>query len=330
MRKLHQTHEFILFVLVLLLCLAIGLKNPVFWSLANVFDLLKSSVTLGLLALGVLVILISGDIDISFPAIAAFSMYVTCLIANATGLGSQIVVLFGIAAATGGLLGLFNAVFIHFFRLPALIVTLGTGSLIRGGLLAFVGTKIITDLPESMVSFSKLRIFTQQLPSGETIGLAVSFFMLIGISVLVHLLLNHTLLGRGIFALGGAPEAARRVGFNLRRIRFFIFGLVGCLAGVVGVIHAANMRNANPFDLSGLELTVIAAVVVGGADIAGGKGTVIGTLLGTLLLVIIGNSLILMGLPTQWHKVAVGAIIIVSAGMAAWRRRLERNARGRK
>jgi simple sugar transport system permease protein len=330
MRRLIQTHEFVLFVLVALLCVAIGIKNPAFWSLGNVFDLLKSSVTLGLLALGVLVILISGDIDISFPAIAAFSMYVTCLIAGATGLGDHIAILFGMAAATGGLLGMFNAVFIHFFRLPALIVTLGTASLIRGGLLAFVGTRIITDLPESMVAFSRAQLFRQQLPGGETIGLAVSFFILIGVALLVQFLLKHTLLGRGIYALGGAPEAARRAGFNIRRIRFFIFGLVGCLAGVVGIIHASNMRNANPFDLSGLELTVIAAVVVGGADITGGKGTVIGTLLGTLLLVIIGNSLILLGLPTQWHKVAVGTIIIVSAGMAAWRRRMGRNSGRRK
>jgi hypothetical protein len=110
MRKLFQTHEFVLLVLVVLLCVAIGIKNPAFWSLGNVFDLLKSSVTLGLLALGVLVILISGDIDISFPAIAAFSMYVTCLIAGATGLGDHIAVLFGMAAATGGLLGVFQQV----------------------------------------------------------------------------------------------------------------------------------------------------------------------------------------------------------------------------
>ena len=324
MKKLVHTHEFVLLILVAVLCVAIGMKNPSFWSMANVFDLLKSSVTLGILALGVLVILISGDIDISFPAIAAFSMYVTCLIARTTELVDHIAILFGIAAAIGGLLGLFNAVFVHFFRLPALIVTLGTASLIRGGLLAFVGTKIVTDLPESMVTFSQARLLDKQLPNGETIGLAVSFFLLVGAALMVQFLLRQTLLGRGVYALGGSREAAHRAGFNVRRIQFFIFGLVGCLAGVVGIIHASNMRNANPFDLSGLELTVIAAVVVGGADITGGKGTVVGTILGVLLLVIIGNSLILLGLPTQWHKVAVGAIIIASAGSTAWRGRMGR------
>jgi simple sugar transport system permease protein len=87
------------------------------------------------------------------------------------------------AAATGGLLGMFNAVFIHSFRLPALIVTLGTASLVRGGLLAFVGTRIITDLPESIVAFSRAQLFRQQLPGGETIGLAVSFFILVGVAL---------------------------------------------------------------------------------------------------------------------------------------------------
>lgn len=326
MKKLIQTHEFVLLVVIVLLGAAIGIKNPSFFSLANGFDLLKSSVTLGILSLGVLVILISGDIDISFPAIAAFSMYVTCLIARATGLVDHITVLFGIAAAMGCGLGMLNAVFVHFFRLPALIVTLGTGSLIRGGLLAFVSTRIITDLPESMVTFSKCRFFKQQLPTGETIGLAGSFFILVAAALFTQLLLRHTLLGRGIYALGGAPEAARRAGFNTRRIQFFIFALVGCLAGIVGIIHASNMRNANPFDLAGLELTVIAAVVVGGADITGGKGTVVGTVLGVLLLVIVNNSLILVGLPTEWHKVVVGVIIVVSAGVTAWRAQTQRTS----
>jgi len=324
MRDIFQKHELLLLVLIAVLCTVIGIKNPSFFSLGNVFDLLKSSVTLGILALGVLIVLVSGNIDISFPAIAAFSMYVTCLLVPALGLTDHIVILFGISASVGCLLGFLNAFFIYNFNLPALIVTLGTGSLIRGCLLAFVGTKIITNLPRSMVEFSRASLFTQQLPSGETIRLAVSFPIFVVVAVLAWFLLNHTLLGRGIYALGGAPEAAKRVGFNIRRIQFFIYGSIGFLAGLVGIIHASNMRNANPRDFMGLELTVIAAVVLGGASITGGRGTVAGTILGVLLLVIINNSLILVGLPTEWHKVIIGSIIIVSTGVTAWR------ARGRK
>ena len=96
-------------------------------------------------------------------------------------------------------------------------------------------------------------------------------------------------------------------------------GLAGLLAGVVGIVHASHLRNANPFDIVGIELTVIAAVVLGGASITGGKGRVTGTLLGVLLLGIIHKGLIPLGLPTQWHKVFIGLIILVSTGVTAWR-----------
>ena len=321
MRRVFHKHEYLLLALIIVLCVVIGARNPSFYSLGNIFDLIKSSLTLGLLALGVLVVLISGNIDVSFAAIAAFSMYVTCRIAVAPGFPDHIVVIFGLSAIVGCLLGFLNALFIHYFRLPALIVTLGTGSMIRGCLLAFVGTKIITNLPGSMVQFSKASLFKQQLPSGETIGLAASSLILVAVAALTWFLLNRTLLGRGIYALGGAPEAARRVGFNIRRMQFFIYGFVGVLAGVVGIIHASNMRNANPNDIVDVELTVIAAVVLGGASITGGRGTVIGTLLGVVLLVVIDKSLLLVKLPTEWHKVVIGLIILVSTGVTAWRAR---------
>jgi simple sugar transport system permease protein len=170
-----------------------------------------------------------------------------------------------------------------------------------------------------MVAFSKAELFQQRLPTGERIGLATSALLLLAVALGVWLLLNRTVLGRGIYALGGDAEAARRVGFNLGRIQYFIYGLAGLLAGGVGVIHASHLRNANPFDIVGIELTVIAAVVLGGASITGGRGTVLGTLLGVFLLVIINNSLILVGIPSEYQKVVLGMIILGSTGVTAWR-----------
>jgi len=327
MRNLFHKHEFLLLVLIAVLCALIEIRNPSFLSAANIFDLLKSCVIPGILALGVLIVLISGNIDISFPAVAAFSMYVTCLIVRALGLADSLVIIFGMSALMGCFLGFLNAFFIHFFNLPALIVTLGTASLIRGFLLAFIGTRVITSPAESMEAFSRASSFQQQLPGGGTAGLADSFFIFMILAAVAWLILNHTLLGRGIYALGGAPEAARRVGFNIRRIQFYIYGSVGFLAGLAGIIHASSMREADPREFAGLELTVIAAVVLGGASITGGKGTVMGTILGVLLLVIIKNNLILVGLESEWHQVIIGSIIIASTGVTAWRgRRQERSA----
>ena len=321
MPKIFQQHEFVLFAILVGLCLAIGLVNPAFWELDNLFSILKSSVTPGILALGTMVVLISGNIDISFPAVAACSMYLTTLLAtNVVGV-SQFPLLVAVSAILGALLGSINALLVHYVRLPALIATLGTGSLIRGGLLAFVGTRILTELPDSMIAFSKSAVLQVTAADGAPVSLTSSIPIYFSLALLTHLILVHTLLGRGIYALGGAPESARRVGFNIARIQLFIYTFMGFLAGIVGILHASKMRNANPFDLAGIELNVIAAVVLGGTSITGGKGTVFGTLLGVTLLVVLGNSLLLVGLPSVWHKVATGLIIIVSTGMTARQRK---------
>lgn len=317
-KRIHQ-HELVLLAILIGLCVVIGAVNPAFLELENLFSILKSCVTPGIFALGAMVVLISGNIDISFPAVAASSMYLTILLATNITSVSDFPVLMLVSAIIGCLLGCMNGILVHFVRLPALIVTLGTGSMIRGGLLAFVGTRILTELPDSTIDFSKSTILHISNGDEEFVDLATSVPIFFALALLTHFILTRTLLGRGIYALGGSPESARRVGFNIARIQLFIYGFMGFLAGIVGILHASKMRNANPFDLAGLELNVIAAVVLGGTSITGGRGTVFGTLLGIILLVVLGNSLLLVGLPGVWHKVASGLIIIVSTGITARR-----------
>jgi len=139
----------------------------------------------------------------------------------------------------------------------------------------------------------------------------------IGVIVVVWLLLKYTMLGRGIYALGGAREAAERAGFNVPRIQYFIYGFVGLLSGIAGMTFGSMARQANPQDIVGLELNVIAAVVLGGAQLTGGRGTVIGTILGVMLVVIANNSLVLVGVPTVWQRVVIGLIILVGTGLPA-------------
>jgi simple sugar transport system permease protein len=317
-RILHR-HEFYLAATLAMLASIIAIINPAFLSLSNLFDLCKSSTVLGILALGVLIVLLSGGIDISFTAVAALSMYVTSKVLLAVDYSGSVIIAFLFAGCLGLLLGLFNAFFVSCYRLPTLIVTLGSASVFRGFLLAFIGTRIVTSLPAGMVDFSKHSLFTTMLPGGETIGLSTSFLLFIGAAAMVWVLLRYTMLGKGIYALGGNPEAAARAGFNIARLQFFIYGLVGFLSGVAGLTHACTMRNANPFDLVGAELVVIAAVVLGGASITGGRGTVAGTVLGVFLLVTINNSLILLGVPSYWQKVLIGGVIVVSTGITASR-----------
>ncbi len=317
MRRLLRRQELWLALLLLVLGMGIGLANPAFVSLANLFDLCQSSTVMGLFALGVLVVLISGGIDVSFAAIGAFSMYVTSKVLLALDFQGSAAPAFLLAGVIGLSLGLFNALFIAFFRLPTLIVTLGSASLFRGFLLAFIGTTIVNNLPEGMIRFSKRTLWERTLPDGTAVGLPSSFLLLVLAALLVSFLLRRTMLGRGIYALGGNPVAAERAGFRIRRQQLFIYGLVGVLSGVAGLVHACMMRNANPFDLVGMELNVIAAVVLGGASITGGRGTVLGTVLGVLLIVTINNSLILLNIPSYWQKVVTGLVILVSTGITA-------------
>ncbi len=316
----HYRHEIVLGAVLIGMVVLVGTINPAFLSTANAFDLLKSSVVMGLLAIGVLLVLVSGGIDVSFTAVAAFSMYVTCRILVAADFSGSILVALVLAGTVGTGLGLVNAVFISWFRLPTLIVTLGTASVFRGFLLAFIGTVIINNLPAGMVRFSRWTILNGQLSSGETVGLTVSFFLLLLLAIAAAAFLRYTLAGRGIYAMGGNAEAAERAGFNLTRLRSLIYSIVGGLSGVAGIVHASTMRNADPFDLVGTELTVIAAVVLGGASITGGRGTVIGTLLGVGMMLVINNSLILLQIPSYWQRVAVGLVIIVSTGVSASRK----------
>lgn len=305
------------FWVLITLSLIICMLNPAFFSLTHLFDILKSSTVTGIFALGVLVVLVSGGIDISFTAIAAFSLYVTSKILTGTVIGESVLIPFMLAACIGAGLGLFNALFISLLQLPTLIVTLGTAALFRGCLLAFIGTSIVNVLPQGMVKFSKLALFQQTLGQGQTTRLSLSVLVFAAFALCLGWALRFTLWGRAVYAMGAQAEAAERCGFNLTRLRFLIYGLVGALSGVAGIIHAATLRNANPFDLVGTELTVIAAVVLGGAQITGGRGTVVGTVLGVLLVVVMNNSLILLGIPSYFQKVVTGLIIIISTAVSA-------------
>jgi simple sugar transport system permease protein len=321
LNRLIRQNEFLVALTIVGLALAIGTINPVFFSWRNLFDLLRSATVAGIFAVGVLVVLISGGIDVSFTAIAVFAMYLTVKIMLALNYQGPILAEFALAALIGVGLGLINAFFISSFRLSTLIVTLGTQTLYRGFLLFVVGSKLIRDLPAAMTDFARSNMLVLQESDGSLAQLPGAFLILVAAALFTHLLLNYTMLGRGLYALGGAPEAAARAGFKVRPIQFFIYAFAGFLAGIAGMTYASMNRQANPFDIVGTELDVIAAVVLGGATLVGGRGSVVGTLLGVFLVVMLNNSLILVGVPTVWQRVVIGLVILIGTGIPAWQQR---------
>jgi simple sugar transport system permease protein len=302
----------------------VAIKNPAFLSFENFFDLLRAASGKLLLALGVLVVLISGGIDVSFTAIAIFGGYASARLMLATGIDS-LAFAFLVSVAIGFILGAINALIIHFFRLPTLIATLGTSSVFFGLMTILVGTKSINagQMPSSIINFGSARLFEAVAPSGNTYGLS-AFIIPVVIAIFVTwFILYRTLLGRGIFALGNSEESAKRVGFNLFLIRFFVYTYVGLLAGIMGVVYVAEVRWVNPVSLVGTELSIIAAAVIGGAKLTGGEGTILGTILGITIIQLLYSTLVFLGLSSSWNDLFVGVILLISVSITSYQQRLK-------
>lgn len=324
-KRIVRTQEFIVAIGIVILSVVITAVNPNFFTVGNLFDLLRFITVDGLLALGVLIVLISGGVDVSFPAIANFATYLVVVYLISIGFQGSVVVVYVLALPLGILLGLVNGYFVSYFRLPTLIVTLGTSSLYYGAMLFFLGSANLFNLPTGMIEFSKAALTSVTSPNVGTTALHPSIVLLIVAAILVWWMLRYTLIGRGIYAIGGNRDVAERTGFRVHMIELVIYATAGMLAATAGVTRAALYRNANPISLLGTELDVIAAVVLGGAAITGGSGTVIGTILGVLLLTVIRTSLVLVGIPSEWQKFVVGIVLLIGVSIPA-----ARNARARR
>jgi simple sugar transport system permease protein len=320
-RLFARRPEIFTLLLLIALCAFVAAANPDFLRLATLFDVARASVVVGLFALGVFVVLAAGGIDVSFTAIAALCMYAVTKLVVEQAPDLPLPIVFTLSIAIGLALGLVNGVLVHHLRVPSLIVTIGTQYAWRGFLLTFIGTIWITTLPPQMDDFGKVALLSTASSQGANVILPFFVLILPAVAVLTWWVLHRTLLGRAVFAVGGNPLVAERLGYSLRTVHLFVFGYAGALAGLAGIVHACSNRQSNPFDLVGSEIDVIAAVVLGGARITGGTGTVWGVILGVLLVVVINNALIMAGVPSTWQRVVVGSFILIAGAAMVIRRR---------
>jgi len=320
MKKLAKTNEFYVGIIIVTLSLLIGFVNSSFFSPLNFVDILRSSMLMLIFSMGTLMVIISGGIDVSFPAIASMSMYTTTKIMIDSNYEGSIVLFFILAGAIGLSLGFLNGVLIAFFKLPTIIVTLGTSSMYIGFMLTFVGSGALANVPDSVRAFSRSMLFSLQNEAGVTSALPTTFLIALSIVIITHFILKYTYLGRGIYAIGGDIVSAERAGYRVKRIQIFVYSYIGLIAGIGGMIHTIMMRTSNPMVLVGSEMLVIASVVLGGARVKGGHGTVIGTILGVILVILIQNNLILLGIPQFWQAFVIGLIIIIGTGFTSIQR----------
>lgn len=311
MKKLLGYTEFYVALVILAMAVVITILNPAFLTFQNLFGLLKSFSVIGIMAVGILFVLILGGTpDVSFTAIAQVVEYTVVLIT--LQMGGSILLAFLMAAVMGTILGSVNGFILHFFRVPTIIVSIATFNIYFGLLYVFTEGQVIYEVHEMFRNFAEIDVFTLTNAQGQQFGLELQPIIWFAVLLLGWFILQHTTLGRNIYAIGGNETAARRVGINVFRARVFVFSFVGFLAGIAGIVHATIVQSAIPNSMVGTELDVIAAAVLGGASVFGGRGKVVGTFLGVALFAIMNNGLTLLRISSYWYDVLIGLVIMIS------------------
>lgn len=316
LKKLSKKTEFYVFLITIALSLVIQIRSGQFYTNNNIVDIMRSMIIPSIYALCAFLAFVSTGPDVSFPLIAALSSYLAIIITNKIGFSGSWALVFLIGMLLGSLMGALNGYIIVTYKFPSLIVTLGTSSIFSGLLFgAFQAERM--DLPEMLRRFGTMSLLTvKNAKTGLGSTLPMTFLILVGLYLIAYLVLNFTMVGRGVFAVGGDEISAERAGFNVKGIRFGIFVVNGMLASVAGLCYAVMSMRYLPTEYAGGEMIVIAAVILGGTRMNGGVGTLTGCILGTLLLTMVSNSLILVGIPVFWQKVFIGIIIIAGTAVS--------------
>jgi simple sugar transport system permease protein len=305
----YNPTEVRLLAVLLLIATGLALTTDSFLTAPNLSSLLNNSAVNMIWAVGLLVVLVSGGIDISFAVAASVVQYLAVYAFAAMG-GGNWPIGFAVAILLGTGLGFINAALIHHFRIISIVVTIATFNAFFGLLMFFTGGKFIYDLPSWWTA--RIFLWERQMPSGAWAELTLTFGVMLACAAATWVLLRHTTTGRQLYAYGDNPEAARRIGISPAAMTYISFGWMGAMAGIAGLCQVNITREVVPNALYGRELDVLAAVVLGGARLGGGRGTVLGCILGVLLVAITQNGLNLLGVSPYAFKMVIGAIILIA------------------
>lgn len=289
------------------LCIALFIATPDFLTGRNIINIGIQVSTVAVLAFGVTFVIVAGGIDLSVGSVAALSAMVSGWFFSTAGLPGWLALLGGLVAGLAA--GVVNGLAGAYGKLPSFIATLAMLSVARGLTLVISDGKPVPTSPQ--VSFL-----------GSDIGpVPVPIIVLVIAAAIASFVLNRTVLGRSMYAVGGNAEAARLSGLPVRRILVIVFGLSGLFAALAGLLLAGRLDSAQPQAASGYELDAIASVVIGGASLAGGVGRISGTFIGALVLVVIRNGLNLLNVSSFWQQVVIGLVIALAVGFDVLRRK---------
>lgn len=283
--------------------------SPYFLTVGNLFNIGKQASINLIVALGMTIVIIAAGIDLSVGSLLAITISITAVLAVVQHVN---IVLAAIAAVTASVLtGALNGTIIQYGRVPAFITTLGTMGIARGVVQLISRGNPSMSFPESFLWIADGTIFGIPFP------IVVSLAMVLATVGL----LRYTSLGRGFYAIGGNEEAARLSGINIPAVRIAAYTISGLCCGIGGLIFAARVGAAPPSAGLGYELSAIAAVIIGGTPLTGGRGNVIGTVVGALLMALISNGLNIIDVDPYWQGIVIGAIIVVAVMLSNLRSR---------
>jgi ribose transport system permease protein len=320
-RRLLSAREAGVFIALVLMCVFLSVTTDTFLSSRNLLNVGRQVSLLGIMAVGMSFVLITAEVDLSVGSTYALSGLVTgILIVQQWGLIPAIVV----GLLLGGAVGLINGVLSTYGRLPSFITTLGMLSIVRGAVLLFTNGESVTVNAKAGADPVTLEQF-YFLGQGNLFGqIPMQLIFFIGIAILGWILLSFTTYGFRVYAVGGGLKAARVSGIRVFSVKIWAFIIMGVLSGLAGILSLAFLPSGQAGRTGvGLELDVIAATIVGGASLAGGEGTILGTTLGVLIIGVLRNGLVLLGISPFWQTTIIGLVIIIAVAIDKW------TARGR-
>lgn len=284
--------------LALLMAVVLSILSPYFLTERNLFNILDQSVVVGIVAVGMTFVILTGGIDLSVGAVAGLAGILLALLLRELPIAAAVPV----AVAAGGLVGLFSGTLITIFGLAPFVVTLGVMAIARSLAYILSGQRSLSGLPPELSNLVYATVF----------GIPANVLFLIALYAAAWGYLTYTKGGRTIYAVGSNIEAARAAGLRTTLFSILPYVISGALSAVAVTFSIAQIMSADPLAGNQLELDAIAAVVIGGASLYGGRGSIIGTLLGVLIMVMIRNGLNLLGVSPFWQGSAIGSIIILA------------------
>ncbi|RBW68265.1 ribose ABC transporter permease [Bacillus taeanensis] len=284
-----------------IVCAILSLTTERFLDIENIKNIFLQSAIMGVVAIGMTYVIITAGIDLGVGSVLGLS---SVIVAGLVSNGFPLVIVLLAGVVIGALSGGINGFFITKFKMAPFIVTLGMMAAARSVALVYTDAQTISIYDNAFFKF---------LRTGEVIGIPIMIIIPIIVFIIGHYVLQYTLFGRQVYAIGNNKKAAELSGINVKRIEMMVYIIAGLLSGIAGILMTARLGSGSPLAGTNLELMAIAAVVIGGSSLMGGRGTIFGTVIGVLLINVINTGMNLMNISAHYQGLIMGAVILLAA-----------------